>query len=86
MPDQFARYSAELDSPGREFFAITPNNSLDIPLRPRALWVGVAGNITCIDQDGVTTLFSNLNVGWHPFGPVRILATGTTASGIVGVS
>lgn len=86
MPDQFARFPVELDSPGREFAAITPNNTTDIPIRPRALWVGVAGNINCIDQDGVTTLFSNMPVGWHPIGPVRILATGTTASGIVGVS
>lgn len=85
MPDSFDRRQVELHSPGREFAAITPNDSVDIPLRPRALWIGVAGNLSCIDSNGVTTTFSNLPVGWHPIGPVRIRATGTTASGIVGV-
>jgi hypothetical protein len=85
MADQFARQPVELDSPGRQFFAITPTNNVDIPLRPRALWVGVAGSITCRGDGGIDVLFSNLTVGWHPIGPVQIQATGTTASGIVGV-
>ena len=84
MADQFARQSVELDSPGREFFAITPNSGTDIPLRPRALWIGVGGNLVVMDATGATTTFNNLTVGWHPIGPTRILAT-STASGIVGV-
>jgi hypothetical protein len=86
MADQFARAAVELDSPGREFFAITPADGVEIPLRPRALWIGVGGNLSCTDQDGTTVLFPNLNVGWHPIGPVTIRATGTTCSGIVGIS
>jgi hypothetical protein len=39
-----------------------------------------------VDQDGTAVVFSNMNVGWHPIGPVQISATGTTASGIVGIS
>lgn len=84
MADQFQRQPVELDSPGREFFAITPNSGADIPLRPRALWIGVAGNLTVVDSNGTQTTFSNMPVGWHPIGPVRIMAT-STAGGIVGV-
>lgn len=84
MADPFQRQAVELDSPGREFFAIVPNNAVDIPLRPRALWIGTAGNLDVIDGGGITTTFPNLNAGWHPIGPVRIL-TSSTASGIVGV-
>jgi len=86
MADPFARFPTELDSPGREFFSITPVNGTDLPIRPRALWVGGAGNVVARGLDNIAVTFFNLTVGWHPIGPVRIDATGTTATGIVGIT
>lgn len=86
MADPFIRYATELDSPGRCWKAITPSDTVDIPDRPRALYVGTGGNISAIDQNGNTVTFSNVLGGaFLPIGPVRIRATGTTASNIVGI-
>ena len=85
MADSFLNRSVELDSPGRSFAAITPNDAADIPMRPRSLWVGVGGNLACQGTNGNTTVFVNLLPGWHPISPVRILATDTTASSITGI-
>jgi hypothetical protein len=83
MADSFKRRPVELDSPVRSFIGITPSDTLDIPQRPRALFIGTAGNLTCIGDNGVEVTF-NLPTGWHPLSPLRIKATGLTAGGIIG--
>ena len=83
MADSFARRSVELDSPIRSFLGITPSNTVDIPQRPRAIYVSVAGDVSCIGDNGATVVFP-LAAGWHPLSPVRIRASGTTATGLIG--
>lgn len=85
MPDAFKREPVRLDSPGRDWAAITPNDSADIPQRPRMIFVTVAGNVACVGNGGGTGVIFPLAVGWHNISPVRIRATGTTATGIIGV-
>ena len=86
MADKFQFKNAELHSPGEVFYAITPSDTVDIPLKPRAVVLGVGGNLNVTDALGTTTLISNLTAGiFYPIRPVRIMATGTTASNIVGV-
>lgn len=46
------------------------------------LYVGGTGNITAI-CNGVSVLFSNLAVGYHPIRATTIKATGTTATFIL---
>ena len=86
MVDKFQYKNAELNSPGDVFYAITPSDTADIALKPRAVIVGNSGNLAVIDSLGITTVIPNLVAGiFHPIRPVRILAAGTTATNIVGI-
>ena len=86
MPDKFQYKNAELNSPGDVFYAIVPSDAIYIAIKPRAVIVGVSGNLAVTDSLGVTTVIPNVIAGiFHPIRPVRILATGTTATNIVGI-
>lgn len=70
------------------WFTVTPNDSLAVVSQGTAslpngkcnyLYVGGTGNITA-RCNGVSVLFSNLAVGYHPIRATAILATGTTAT------
>jgi len=85
MPNPFKGQAVHRDSPATDWFSITPNNTVDIPLRPRFIYVGTAGNLHIQgDRDADSSIVLPVAVGYHPIGPKRILATLTTASGIVG--
>lgn len=73
------------NSPATAAFAVTPSDTDNIPQGPaRALYVGVAGNITLrATRNGVAVLFPNVPVGIFPVNAVQVLATGTAATGIV---
>lgn len=81
-PDTFARV---LDpSPGSYLGALMNVNpgpfsdANDLPVKPRAVHVSVAGNIKYI-IGGVTNTEA-FEVGWHPIRPDRIFVAGTTAT------
>lgn len=82
MADPFPVYSPALSAPLTDWAAVTPSDTVDLPMRPRALFVGQAGNVVCRSLSGSEVTFA-LSAGWHPMRPVRILATGTTATGLV---
>lgn len=84
MPDQFKKMQVGRESPGTQWAAVTPSDSVDIPFRPRFLYVTGAGNIVARGSDGVNATFAVAAGAILPIGPDRILATGTTATGIVG--
>ena len=84
MANTFKGQAVHRDSPATDFFTITPNNTVDIPLRPRFIYVGTAGNINIRGDSGVAVVLP-VAVGYHPIGPTRILVTSTTAAGIVGL-
>lgn len=85
MADKFQYQSPTLISPGTAFVALTPSDSTDIATKPRALYVGVGGSIAVIDELGVTTTFLNVGAGtFLPIRPVRLMATNTTATSIIG--
>lgn len=75
--------------PATKWVAITPNNSADIPLlngrKPRSIYATGAGNIVITDTEGTdaTIVFAAGEI--KPLSPVRIKATGTTATGIIGL-
>lgn len=51
----------------------------------KSLYVGGTGNITLIDMSGASVLISAIPVGtFLPIGGTKIMATGTTATLIVG--
>ena len=85
MADKFQYQSPTLISPGTAFVALTPSDSVDIATKPRALYIGVGGNIAVTDELGVTTTFLNVPAGaFLPIRPVRLMATNTTATSIIG--
>lgn len=75
------------DHPATGAREVVPSDSADIFTNPsldaRALWVGVTGNITLKMHDGSIVLFANVPVGVFPIQCRRVMATGTTATGIV---
>jgi hypothetical protein len=93
------RYMAasHADWPARYSGAIAPSDTLpSVAIGPagvyaKFLYVGVSGNITLITAgdnsasgQGTPVLYSNVPVGWFPVQVRAVLATGTTASGLVG--
>ena len=66
-------------------FAITPNDGVDLAVETRQILVGVGGNLTVIMKSGTSVLFvvsagQSLNIK-----VTRVMATGTTATGLVGL-
>jgi hypothetical protein len=74
------------DSPAVGGAAPTLSDTVDDPAGPfRSLWVGVAGNIKVGMADGSSATFANVPVGILPVTAVRVYATGTTATSLVGL-
>jgi hypothetical protein len=63
--------------------AITPSDVTVIP-EPRGIYVGVAGDVAMVlpGKTGAVT-FRAMTNGEHPFAPIQIMATGTTATDIL---
>jgi len=70
--------------PAVRWSSITPNDSVDIVYR--AIWINVAGNIALRDRDGNDETFTVTAGTLLPMQPTRVLATGTSASGIIGLN
>jgi hypothetical protein len=70
-----------------EGISVTPSNTVDLSIGfCRGILVGVAGSLSVIGTSGVTMTFPTLIAGVvHPICATRILATGTSATGIVAV-
>jgi hypothetical protein len=69
--------------PAVRWRAIVPGDNELSPI-PRAIYVGVGGNIELEDQAGNIEVFENIAGGMeHPLQPKRILASGTTADNII---
>lgn len=84
MADTNSKYAAGLTTPARRAAAVTPDDSTDLTDVPRALWVGVAGDISLIMQDDTAAvIITGATVGYHPLRAKRIRSTGTTATNIV---
>ena len=71
-------------TPARTAFAITPNDSTDLAVSAKALWVGVLGDVKVITVDGDTVTFVGVQ-GVLPVACSRVIATLTTATDIVGL-
>lgn len=71
--------------PGQSLFAVTPSNTVDFTYVARQLYVGTAGDVTVVTEDGAVVLFKSVPEGSTigPFFVKRVNATGTTASNIV---
>jgi hypothetical protein len=83
--DRFSLYSPGLSSPISAVFAVTPNDANDLQEITRALYIGGAGNVRLVARDGGTVTYANVPAGSRlPIRASRVLATGTTATSIIG--
>ena len=65
--------------------AVTPNDTTDV-LTTRSLYIGGAGDLKAIMEDGGTITFVGLAAGTIlPVQVTRVFATDTTATNIVGL-
>ncbi|TCM54327.1 hypothetical protein C8J36_105184 [Rhizobium sp. PP-F2F-G48] len=86
MTDRYAHTADSLSSPATHAFAITPADALDLPETTRAIFVGSGGAIALRMQSGALVTLAGVPQGTLlPLRADRILASGTTASGLVGL-
>lgn len=71
--------------PNSSFRAVTPSDTLSIKNGPaRALYIGGAGNVVAINENGAAVTFVGLAAGTVlPITTTRVNATNTTATNIV---
>ena len=81
--DRFQAQRAGLSSPADAFAPITPNDGADLPILTRAVFVGGGGSLVVLDRHGVTATFQVGSGALLPLRVARVMATGTTATGIV---
>lgn len=82
----FATYSQSVTAPAIDAFAVTPNDNVNLPQTVRALYIGVAGDISLVTAQGSTVSFTNLAGSMVlPVTTQRVRASGTTAGDIVGL-
>lgn len=65
--------------------AVTPNDSTDLAHVITGFMVGVAGNVVLDTVGGETVTVACVAGFWYGIRSTRIHATGTTATGIVGL-
>jgi hypothetical protein len=76
---------AEISDPVPNAVAVTPSDSVDLPAKTTALYVGIAGDLTVTMLNGETVTFTAAAAGWHPIRVRRVWSTGTAATNIVAV-
>lgn len=74
---------AEATAPAIRWTAATPDDAATLDPMPRALFVGVGGTLALGDRTGSIVVWTVTGGQFLPVAPLRIRATGTTASGIV---
>lgn len=82
--DKFSDFQTNLTAPAREAAAVSPNDTSDLSVLPRALYVGQGGALAMTLADGQSVVLAGVQGGTIlPVRARRVLATGTTASAIV---
>jgi hypothetical protein len=84
MDDRFSDYATGLTAPARDAAAILPDDGADLPEASRAIYIGGTGSLRVRMVSGATADFAAVQGGLvYPFRVARVMATGTTATGLV---
>ena len=87
MLDPFRSADDSAADPARRAFAITPSDAAELSVLPKALLIGGAGTVALRAVDSTADVTIAVQAG--QLLPVRVQfvrATGTTATGIVGLA
>lgn len=82
MKNLFDTRAPSLNGPATDLLPVTPDDSADLPAVAVALYVETGGAVTFITEQGNTRTAAVADFMFFPVGARRVLATGTTASGI----
>ena len=86
MKDRFSSHAPGLTAPLDEGFEVTPDDAVDLPEVTRAVFLGQGGDLAVQFPSGNEVVFRNIKSGvLYPLRLSRILATGTTASDLLGL-
>jgi hypothetical protein len=82
MHDISKTRSASIISPPSNAAAVLPDDGVDLPSVSRAIYVGTAGDVAVITENGQNVIYKNLS-GTKVLRARRLLATGTTATDLI---
>lgn len=83
--DPWANASGGITGPITDVLAATPHDTTEEVREARALYIGVAGNVSILTEKGQSVILSALAAGmWHPIRVRRVNITGTGA-GVTGI-
>jgi len=87
MADPYSNYADGWHVPYKNAFAITPSDTVALAEVTRAIYVGVAGDITMqLQGDSAAVLFKAVPVGTVlPVRATLVKATGTAAGNLLGL-
>ena len=86
ISDKFREYTSGLSSPICGGFDIAPDDAADLVSLTRAIVLGSAGDVAVVLKNGDAITLPALAAGViYPVRVARVLATGTTATGIKGL-
>ncbi len=80
--DPFSQFTRGLESPGAQHFPIVPADGIDLPVRPRVLFILTTGDLAIRDSDDSILTYPVTSGQIVPFSAVGIEATGTTATAV----
>jgi hypothetical protein len=84
--DKFADYPTSLTAPARDGLQVTPDDVTDLPVLPRAIYVGSGGDLSVRMAGGQSIAFQNIPAGsFLPIRAQRVNLTGTTATGLLAI-
>ncbi|MFV0243674.1 MAG: hypothetical protein ACK5IB_01455 [Qingshengfaniella sp.] len=84
MQDSFKDHAQGLTSPAADASPIVPDDTADLQYATRAIYVGMAGDATVQMTSGEQITFYGLAAGAiYPLRCRRVLATGTSAGGLI---
>lgn len=82
MPDAFRHEVDTSSSPSRRWAVIVPSDAADVADLPKALRIDQGGTLALMGSDGTIATFAVFDGETLPLRPKRVMATGTTATGI----
>ncbi|MDV4166759.1 hypothetical protein [Rhodovulum sp. FJ3] len=82
MIDPFNNRATSLSGPARDILPVTPSDTTDLSAVAVALYVETGGTVSFVAASGDTRTVTVGDFYILPVGARRVLATGTTASGI----